>query len=144
MSPLRRLDGWEGRLAAVIAAARVSEYVLGEADCLRLACRAVEALTGVDYWPRIVGKRGYKTKRGALLIIARIAGSLGEAVTATLGIEPAPTRRAQRGDIVLFRDPDNEDHLGVCIGAQVLLTAPWGSVTLPITDARLLCAWRIG
>lgn len=136
-----RLDGWESRLAAAIDAAQGKPYVLGTNDCLRLACASVEALTGIDYWPRFAG---YKTHRQALVTIARIAPTLGEAVTATLGVAPASTLSAQRGDIVLFRDEAGQDHLGVCVGREVVLMACEGTITTCINDARLLCSWRIG
>lgn len=136
-----RLDGWESRLAAAIDAAFGRPYVLGENDCLRLACACVAALTGIDYWPRFAG---YRTHRQALVTIARIAPSLGEAVTATLGVSPAPTRSALRGDLVLFRDDIGEDHLGVCVGRDAVLLSAEGAITTGIDDARLLCAWRIG
>lgn len=141
MGTAMRLDGWEMRLAAAIEAAQGKPYVLGTNDCLRLACASVEALTGIDYWPRFAG---YRTHRQALVTIARIAPSLGEAVTATLGVAPASTLSAQRGDIVLFRDERGEDHLGVCTGRDVVLMAAEGTITAGIEDKRLLWAWRIG
>lgn len=139
----RRHD-WPERLIAVIEAARQQPYVLGTHDCLRVACAAVEALTGTDFWPRFSGKRGYKTKRQALACIARIAPSLGEAVTATLGVSPAPTLSAWRGDIVLYRDEQGEDHLGVCMGRLVVLTAPEGTLSMALDHPGLLASWRIG
>jgi cell wall-associated NlpC family hydrolase len=141
MSALHRRDGWEVRLAEVIEAARHAPYVLGQTDCLRLACAAVEALTGTDFWPRFAG---YKTKRQALLTIAKIAPSLGEAVTTTLGVPPTPTLAAQRGDIALFRDATGEDHLGVVVGSHVMLTAPWGIEFARIDHGGVLLTWRIG
>lgn len=136
-----RQDGWESRLARVIEAATGRPYVLGENDCLRLACAAVDALTGVDFWPRFAG---YRTHRQALVTIARIAPCLGDAVTETLGVSPAPTFSALRGDIVLYRDERGEDHLGVCVGRDVVLMAAEGSTTLGIEHPGLLCSWRIG
>lgn len=138
---LTRLPGWETRFNAVIDAARRLPYVLGESDCLRLACRNVAALTGVDFWPRF---EGYRSKRQALVIIARIAPSLGEAVTATLGVSPAPTLGAQRGDLALYRDAEGEDHLGVVVGREVMLTLASGLGHVALDDARLLCCWRVG
>lgn len=138
---LRRLEGWESRLAVVIEAARCAPYVLGESDCLRLACRAVQALTGVDFWPRFAG---YSTRRGALVTIARIAPSLGEAVTATLAVSPTPTLSARRGDLVLFRDADGEDHLGVVTGSRVMVYLPAGLGSVALDHPGLLGGWRIG
>lgn len=136
----RRPD-WPERLAAAVDAARGKPYALGENDCLRLACAAVQALTDVDYWPRFAG---YKTKRQALARIARVAPSLGEAVTATLGVSPSPTASAWRGDIVLFRDERGEDHLGVCLGRQVVLMAAEGALLMGREHPGLLCSWRTG
>jgi len=136
----RRTD-WPERLVAVMEAARNKPYVLGTHDCLRLACSAVEALSGVDFWPRFAG---YKTKRQALVTIAKIAPSLGEAVTATLGVEPSPVLSAWRGDIMLFRDEAGEDHLGVCMGRLVLVTAPEGTLSIALDHPGLMHSWRIG
>ena len=141
MSALQRQQGWELRLNAVLESARRRSYVLGESDCLKVACETVAALTGVDFWPRFIG---YTTKRGALVTIARIAPSLGEAVTATLGTQPQRVFAAWRGDLLLFRDADGEDHLGVSCGPNVALTAPEGWLLIPLSHPGLLCSWRIG
>jgi hypothetical protein len=140
-APLQRRQGWELRLDAVLENARRRPYVLGQADCLRLSCEDVAALTDVDFWPRFAG---YSTKRGALLTIARIAPSLGEAVTLTLGTSPVGVFSARRGDLLLFRDEHHEDHLGVCCGATVVLTAPEGWLQMSLAHPGLLCAWRVG
>jgi len=139
MSP--RLPDWPERLTAAIDAARGKPYVLGENDCLRLACAAVVAITGVDYWPRFAG---YKTRREALVTIVKIAPSLKDAVTATLGMMPQPTFAAQRGDIMLYHDDRGEDHLGVCMGRRVVLMAAEGTLYMNLDHSGLLCSWRVG
>lgn len=141
MGLLMRRTDWPERLTAVMEAARRQPYVLGTHDCLHLACAAVEALTGTDFWPRFAG---YKTKRQALVTIARVAPSLAEAVAVTLGVEPSPVLSAWRGDIVLFRDDQGEDHLGVCVGRMVIVTAPEGTLSMSIDHPGLIAAWRIG
>lgn len=141
MASLTRTSGWEQRFADVIEAARHRLYALGQWDCLRLACEDVAALTGVDFWPRFAG---YRTKRQALVTIARIAPTLGEAVSATLGVSPTPTLGARRGDLALYRDAVGEDHLGVVVGAAVMLTLDTGLTSVGLDDAGLLCAWRVG
>lgn len=141
MSALQRQQGWELRLNAVLESARRRPYVLGESDCLKVACETVAALTGTDFWPRFAG---YTTKRGALVTIARIAPSLGEAVTTTLGTPPQRVFAAWRGDLLLFRDEHGEDHLGVSCGPNVALTAPEGWLLIPLSHPGLLCSWRIG
>ena len=141
MGLLTRRPDWPERLATAVEAARGKPYVLGENDCLRLACAAVEALTGEDFWPRFAG---YKTHRQALVTIARIAPSLGEAVTATLGVPPIRVFGAWRGDIMLFRDDRGEDHLGVALGRNVLVMAAEGSLHIGLDHPGLVCAWRVG
>lgn len=141
MARLTRLEGWESRLATVIETARHRPYVLGEWDCLRLACAAVVALTGVDFWPQFAG---YRSKRQALVTIARIAPSLGDAVGLTLGVSPSPPFGARRGDLALYRDALGEDHLGVVAGSRVMLTLDTGLTSVTLDDAGLLCAWRVG
>lgn len=136
----RRID-WPERLTSVMEAARHQPYVLGTHDCLRLACAAVEAQTGVDFWPRFAG---YTTKRQALVTIARIAPSLGEAVTVTLEVMPSPVLSAWRGDIMLFRDDLGEDHLGVCMGRKVIVTAPDGTLSMDLDHPGVLMSWRVG
>lgn len=136
---MTRLEGWDDRLAEVIAGAVGRAYVLGEHDCLRVACATVQALTGEDFWPRFAG---YKTKREALVAIARVAPSLPEAVSKVLGIEPVTPRLARRGDVCHYQD--GEDHLGVCIGEHVAILGPDGLLLVPITDDRVPCCWRIG
>lgn len=140
MGLLRRAD-WPERLAAVIEAARHQPYELGSHDCLRLACAAVQAMTDVDFWPRF---SGYRTKRQALATIARIAPTLAEAVSATLGVAPSAVFSARRGDIVLYRDTAGQDHLGVCMGRSVTVLGEEGTVAVPIDDGGLLASWRIG
>ena len=141
MEALTRLEGWESRLVAAIEAARARPYVLGESDCWRLAAAAIEALTGVNFWPRF---SGYRTKQEALRTIARIAPTLGEAASKTFGVRPTPAASARRGDIALFRDTSGEDHLGVVTGAHVMLTLPEGIGSVGIDHAGVICAWRIG
>lgn len=141
MGLLTRRPDWPERLATAVDAARGRPYVLGENDCLRLACAAVEALTGEDFWPRFAG---YRTHRQALVTIARIAPSLGEAVTATLGVPPIRVFGAWRGDLLLFRDDRGEDHLGVALGRNVLVMAAEGPLHIGLDHPGLVCAWRVG
>jgi hypothetical protein len=138
---MKRLPGWEERLGGVFTAATAEPYRLGVHDCLRVACMAVEALTGEDHWPRFA--RSYATKREALAVIRTRGDSLGEAVSAVLGVPDSDRLLARRGDLVLYRD-DAGEHLGVCGGMQVGVTGPAGLVWVPLIDPRCLRAWRIG
>lgn len=137
-SGLRRCQDWPERLAATVALARHKPYQLGTHDCLRFTCQCIETITGVDFWPRF---QGYTTRLQALRVIASIAPSLGEAVTAVLGISPQPVAYARRGDVVLYRDAGGE-HLGVCVGVQIAVLHEAGLVLMPLRLAE--GCWRVG
>lgn len=139
MGSLVRLEGWEGRLASALAAAEACPYVLGSHDCLRVACAAVEALTGRDFWPQF---SGYRSKRQALTVIARFGRTLGDAVGNVLDLRASPPLMARRGDIVLYRD--REHHLGVCTGPRVVVTHEAGLLHIPLDHAGVLNCWRVG
>jgi hypothetical protein len=138
--PPRRAD-WPERLAAVIEAARHEPYCLGSHDCVRLAFQCIEAMTGADLWPIV---RGYTTKAQAVRTMARLSGGsadLGDALTAVLGRQPQPVSMAQRGDVLLYQDEEGQ-HLGVCVGFNMVLLAERGLVFVPVSKA--LAAWRVG
>lgn len=137
---MTRLEGWESRLAAVLAAADAESYRLGTHDCLRVSCHAVEALTGVDLWPQFAG---YTTKREALVVIAHHGRTLFDAVSNVLDVEPCPPLMARRGDIVLVFD-QREHHLGVCAGATVATLMQDGLLYIPLDHSSVLNCWRIG
>jgi cell wall-associated NlpC family hydrolase len=141
MGLLTRRADWPERLAEVVAQANDRPYVLGEWDCFRFSCAVIDAMTGHDYWPQF---GGYKTKRQALATIARIAPTLGEAVTKGMELEQRPPLMAQRGDLMLYCDSVGEHHLGVALGATVAVLGPDGLQHVPLTDAGVLACWRIG
>lgn len=135
-----RLEGWESRLVAVLEAADEQPYRLGTHDCLRMSCRAVEALTGVDLWSQFCG---YTTQREALQVIAHHGKTLRDAVSKVLDVEVRPTLQARRGDIVLFHD-GRQHHLGVCAGALVATLMDDGVLYIPLDHAGMLNCWWIG
>ena len=134
-----RLPGWEQRLDHAIEAARHAPYALGEHDCFRLACRVIEALTGVDRWPQFAG---YRTRRQALARIARHGASFEAAGDWFFGGLRLPALQARRGDIVALATPDGEKHLGVCVGGRVAFLSEDGLMFLSLD--RALCGWRVG
>jgi hypothetical protein len=141
MTALTRLDGWENRLADVVAGAHSQPYRLGQWDCLRFTCACVEALTGVDFWPDFAGK--YTTRLEALRAIASKGKDLSKALTAVIKVDPAPMVTACRGDVVLYRD-DAGEHLGVCLGQDVAVLERSGLLYVPILNEHCISVWRVG
>lgn len=136
---MMRLVGWERRLDDVIQDALRRPYVLGEHDCFRLACRVVEALTGVDRWPAFAG---YQTERQALLAIAAYGGTFVAAGDKFFETDHVGVRLARRGDIVAYRDERDKYHLGVCLGDRVAVMDAAGLVFVRVTACE--CCWGIG
>ena len=147
-----RLEGWERRLFDVIEDARVQPYVLGEHDCFRVACRVIDALTGIDRWPEF---KGYKTRREALRNIATRGKSFTDAGDWFFGVQGMPPALARRGDIAAITTDEpiknneglivgeyKEHHLAVVMGKQCAGLTESGLVWLPVKTA--LCAWRVG
>lgn len=135
-----RRQGWEGRLAQVMEAARARPYELGVHDCFRLACLAVEALTGSDLWAGFAGR--YRTRREALRLIARHGASFDAAFSWLFGGALDDARQARRGDIVKLIDAHGWCHLGLCNGAEVAWPLEHG-LGFAARGAAVGC-WRVG
>ena len=134
-----RINGWEGRLWAIIEDARQRPYSLGEHDCFRLACRVVEALTGVDRWPEFAG---YRTKREAMAKLAEHGANFEEAGDWFFGGKRMDVKLACRGDIAAIATVDGEKHLGVCVGDKLACLGPDGLAMIPLRAGT--CAWKVG
>ena len=139
--PAFRLQGWESRLAAIVEAARSTPYKLGEHDCFRFACAAVEALTGADIWTTWAGR--YRTRREALRRIHEFGGGgFTEAATRLFGGPLVHPGLARRGDVLEYEDAAREQHLGVCVGAHVAVLKDSGLAFVPLHECRH--GWRVG
>lgn len=133
-----RREGWEARLWEILAEAQARPYELGRHDCFRVACRVIEALSGVDRWPEFEGR--YATAREARRLIARHGRSFEAAFDWFFGSANVPVRYAQRGDVVALAAGEAK-HLGVCLGAQSAFLAPEGLARVPTLNC--ICAWKI-
>jgi hypothetical protein len=131
----------------VLRDARARPYVLGEHDCFRVACRVVEALTGVDRWPLFAG---YATKREALAKIAAFGSTFEHAGDWFFGASSRTlVSHAQRGDIIAMRTRDAQKHLCVCAGRTVYCTLADGMADIPLlapasAGVEFTAAWKVG
>lgn len=135
-----RREGWESRLSKVIEAARTEHYELGRHDCFRLACQAIEALTGVDRWSEYAGR--YHTRREELRLLAEHGSTFEGAFDRVFGAVRVDLKQARRGDIVSLMTVDGKKHLGVCIGSRAAFLAETGLLFVPLSSC--FCAWLIG
>jgi hypothetical protein len=93
---LQRLPDWPERLAAYLQQHRHVAFAWGQADCVRFAAGAVQAITGCDVLPC-----SWADKAGALRQL-RLAGGLQAAVAGLLPALGSPAW-AQRGDVLLVQ-----------------------------------------
>lgn len=133
-----RLEGWEGRIASVIEAARRKPYAIGEHDCFRLTCIVIEALTGEDRWPEFAGR--YASRRESMHLLAQYGRTFDTAFDWFFGGAHLPMSQARRGDAAKYTDV--EPHLGIVTGSQVAVLGDRGLVSVPLSDCEH--CWRIG
>lgn len=136
---MHRLDGWERRLDEVFTSFEGEPYVLGTHDCFRVACRAVEALTGIDLWAEWAGR--YATQQEGLRLIVEYGGDFDGAFSRLFGVEPTGALFARRGDILKFVS-DDVPHLGVCRGREVSVLGENGTALVSLHACEH--AWMIG
>ena len=137
MPGLRRLDGWEERLALMVEVARHTPFAWGRHDCALFAADVVERITGVDL---AASYRGcYRSAEGAARALRRQGhGGLADAVAAAL--PEIQVARARRGDVVVVT-AQGRPALGICLGAQAACAGPLGLTLLPMAVATR--AWRV-
>ena len=127
---MQRLEGWEDRMLAVVAAHQARPYEAGRSDCFVMAMECVEAVTG----ERPFADVSYSTDLGAARALRRRGfADLGEAMASLF---PAvPRAFAHRGDIALI---PVEAGFGVALGVVCAGGIAWRSselVVLPMTAA---------
>lgn len=142
-----RLDGWEGRLMAVIADHRDRPFEWGGkkggSDCFMMAMDAAEALTGADPWAAERGR--YTTRIGALRRFrANGFAWLADCYAETFN-EIAPAM-AQRGDIGLVTTRDARGREMQCsvvvMGSHAFGKSETGALRVPVS--ALTTAYRVG
>lgn len=135
---MRRRD-WQGRLGDVFAAVQGEPFAWGTLDCSILACRCIEAVTGHDPMPDLVGS--YDSQIGAMRWLAdRGFGSLAEAIDSVLGARK-PAAFAQRGDVVAL-DANTCAVVDLTGEFVIGLSPDTGIVRVPVATA--LHAWSVG
>jgi hypothetical protein len=133
---------------AFLQARAYTPFAWGVHDCALFAADGIEAMTGIDIAADFRGK--YSDEAGALEAIKAIAG--GETVAdaaawcaAKHGIaELARPLFAQRGDLVVYRDPVTEQLVSGLVhltGRHIVSAGTEGLRKIPIS--RVLRAWHV-
>lgn len=130
----KRLEGWEGRLAAHLQAAQEKPFAWGSHDCALWCALWVKECTGEDH---LAGREGYRTARGAARLM-KGKGYDSVAGIASAHLPETPVRLARRGDLLLH--PSGS--LGICAGVRGCFLGEEGS----FSEMTRLCvrAWKVG
>ncbi len=129
------------KVYAAVEAARDKPYVIGQHDCALFVVGIVKEMTGRDYSDKFKGK--YKTMKGSLKVIRRLAGPVGtleQAVTNILSINPLRVSWAMRGSPVLYIE-DEQEHLGICLGDKAAVLHEEGLKFIPLHECKV--CWNI-
>lgn len=138
-----RIEGWESRLATLVAKAQDKTFEYGKFDCVLFVMDVVKSLTGKDPLKGLGIRGKYKTKSEAAKFIVKLGGKKGfkGAVTKALGTQPKGPRYGGRGDILMYQSSIPDNHLGVCIGSKVAIPSEEGLLFVSILDC--ICCWNI-
>lgn len=136
---MSRIEGWEKRLAEIVARAKAKPYQLGVHDCFSFSCEVCRSLTGRDVWQEFAGR--YASTEEAIALIYSRGKNYTEAFTWAWSSPPISPKLAQRGDIVARTGEDGYMHLGVCLGLDSAYLGPEGLVMLRTIESEV--AWRI-
>lgn len=130
----RRRD-WAARLEAEFMAGRDRPFAWHDNDCGSAFCRWLEAMTGVNPFPRIA-PRPYKTEIGAAGALKRFAGGglieAADKLAAEWRLEPCDPVYLQRGDPLVFEGEEGPTLGMFYLTAQhVIKQAETGILVLP-------------
>lgn len=146
--PLTRKPHWDTRhYHQFLVSSRTEPFAWGTHDCCTFAAKAIEAQTGVRIDDDFAGK--YTDKLSAFKLIKSVTGGTSVAAAAAYcadkhGLkELAYPLMAQRGDLVLFNNPDGEPIAGVIHtnGKHAVSVGEQGTIAVPITAVTR--AWSI-
>ena len=139
MNEIKRLSGWEDILAERIKEADKKPYEIGVHDCAIFAAETLALISPFDFTSVFKGK--YKTRIGSLKFIKRYGKTLEEAVSAIIGMKSISPTLSIRGGIVIIRDKDKMEHIGICLGDRSSFLSENGLIFVRTLDC--IATWRI-
>lgn len=135
---------WQSRFAEVIKRYQRGAFAWGESDCCLFVCDVFHALTEQDPGAPFRGR--YDSALGGARVVREFCGGgveeLAEKMSEVYGLLEVLPAFAQRGDIGLYRDPNQGPTLGVNIGKTFAYLMQDG---MTYFDTRAIArAWRVG
>ena len=139
MNDIKRLSGWEDILAERIKGADKKPYEIGVHDCAIFAAETLALISPFDF--TLVFKGKYKTRIGSLKFIKKYGKTLEEAVSAIVGIKSISPTLSIRGGIVIIKDDNGMEHIGICLGDRSAFLSENGLIFVRTLDC--IATWRI-
>jgi len=147
---MTRAHDWPSKLEKFVSENRTRSFQWGTWDCCLWVASAIEAITGMDVAAPYRGQ--YADANGAARICVEACGkadlaSMAAYVASQNQMPEIPVLRAQRGDMLLLKDPANPGSqcLGMVAfnGHQAIVVGSSGMLPVDIA-AHAVRAWRVG
>lgn len=137
-----RLPAWESRLTQMMDDCRDEPFAYGSMDCFQLARHAILAMTDIDIAARFQPYDSFFGYSRQMLNYCRSASLLtfADQLMAEYGFRGVPIFLAQRGDILMSREPAFAV-MALHGRTTLMLTEQRGIVERPM--AEMVRAWRI-
>jgi len=132
---MKRIEGWEKRLAAYLLANKDVPFEWGRQDCATFMFGAVREITGQE-----MREVTWSSALEAMRIIEE-DGGLGAAACAPLGRSSQNWREIRRGDVALI-DQDGRPAICVCTGQS--LCGPGEKGLEHVHLDRAINVWKVG
>jgi hypothetical protein len=134
---VRKTQGWETRLDAVMVAALAKPFVWGTHDCGTFAAECIDAQCETGLAQELRDAAVYASAEDAALL------DLKATVSRWLGPKTYPINRCTKGDIVLYAD-DEGDPYGLAVYEGQQIVAPHADGLKRVNMRRAICGWRVG
>jgi hypothetical protein len=145
MTGPKRKQNWPEELHRTLVAFSEKPFEWGKTDCGQMMLDCIQTMTGIDAAPALRGS--YDTAFGAARVVLEFGGGFDQSMAKIAEVNGFPEVQipfAQRGDMILLRDPEtSEPACGVVAldGINVATVTPRGFAMTSIKHA--VRAWRV-
>lgn len=137
---MKRYENWEMFLFNAVDKEKKKPFSYGTHDCVLLASRLIESMTGEDIAAPMRGT--YTTALGALKIMKREYGVDNVCDLASLFLPEIEIKKAKRGDVIFYKDEKNPvGALGVILGENAIIPSDDRCIYVPVS--KCLRAWVV-
>lgn len=128
---VERLENWPMLLSGYLKERHKTPFEWGVNDCMSFVAKAVEALTGEDFFQHY---SDYTDEESAKTMLENNGGAKG-IITACLGNPSRSIMTARRGDVVIVRMPQITGGIVDDSGQRIALVTPEGLTRVPLNKA---------